>query len=153
MSQDSALSLGLFRFLRSGWVLPSPFLLQSSPSHLHPISLPPGMGASPLRRLRGAIGTGVWGLAFLGFDQHVFGSMSSHQRLSDPSEPDSFVGDPSCHQPGPPPKTDQIVQEIGKLIPLVNDSFQPISRPSSAAPTGNLASHLTWDDNGELAID
>jgi hypothetical protein len=79
--------------------------------------------------------------------------MSSHQRLSDPSEPDSFVDDPSCHQPGPPLKTDQIVQEIGKLIPLVNDSLQPISRPSSAAPTGNLASHLTWDDNGELAID
>jgi hypothetical protein len=79
--------------------------------------------------------------------------MSSHQRLPDPSEPDSFVGDPGCHQPGPPPKTDQIVQEIGKLIPLVNDSLQPISRPPSAAPTGNLASHLTWDDNGELAID
>ena len=79
--------------------------------------------------------------------------MSSHQRLPDPSEPDSFVGDPSGQQRGPLPKTDQIAHEIGKLIPLVNDSVQPISRPSAGAPTGNLASHLTWDDNGELAID
>jgi hypothetical protein len=67
--------------------------------------------------------------------------MTSHQRLPDPSDP------------RPPPKTDQIVQEIGKLIPLVNDSYQRISRPYPGAHTGNLASHLTWDDNGELAID
>ena len=79
--------------------------------------------------------------------------MFSHQRLPDSSEPDSFVGDPSGHQPGPPPKTDQIAREIGKLIQLVNDSFQDISRPSSGAPAGNLAPHLTWDDDGELAID
>jgi len=79
--------------------------------------------------------------------------MDSHQRLPDPAEPASFVGDPIGHQPGPLPKCDQIAQEIGKLIPLVNASFQPISRPSPGAPTANLASHLSWDNNGELAID
>ena len=79
--------------------------------------------------------------------------MASQQRLPDPSEPDFFVGDPSPSEPGTPPKTDQIAQEIGKLLPLVNDSFQPISRPSSEAHTGNLAAHLTWDADGELAID
>jgi hypothetical protein len=79
--------------------------------------------------------------------------MSSHQRLPDPSDPDFFLGDPCVNQPGTPPKTDQIAQEIGKLIPLVNDSYEPISRPSSDAHSGNLASHLTWDDDGELAID
>jgi hypothetical protein len=81
--------------------------------------------------------------------------MSSHQRLPDPPDPDFFVGDSfgQHQQPGPPPKTDQIAQEIGKLIPLVNDSYEPISRPSSDAHTGNLASHLTWNDDGELAID
>ena len=29
---------------------------------------------------------------------------------------------------------------------------QPISRPSPGAHTGNLASDLTWDEDGELAI-
>ena len=29
---------------------------------------------------------------------------------------------------------------------------QPFSRPSSGAHTGNLASYLTWDEDGELAI-
>jgi hypothetical protein len=67
--------------------------------------------------------------------------MTSHQSLQEPSDP------------GPPPKTDQIAQEIGKLIHLVNDSYRPISRPSTGAHTGNLASHLTWNDDGELAID
>lgn len=79
--------------------------------------------------------------------------MSSHQRLPDPSDSDFFVGDSCVTQPGTPAKTDQIAQEIGKLIPLVNDSYEPISRPSSGAHSGNLASHLTWDDDGELAID
>ena len=92
-------------------------------------------------------------MSFLEFGQHVFGSMSSHQRLPDPSDSDFFVGDSCVTQPGTPPKTDQIAQEIGKLIPLVNDSYEPISRPSSGAHSGNLASHLTWDDDGELAID
>ena len=55
--------------------------------------------------------------------------------------------------PGPLAKTDQIAQVIGNLIPLVNDSYQPISRPSPGAHTSNLASHLTWNDDGELAID
>jgi hypothetical protein len=80
--------------------------------------------------------------------------MTSHQRLPNSSDPEFFVGDACGNQPGgPSPKTDQIAQEIGKLIPLVNDGYQPISRPSSDAHTGNLASHLTWDDDGELAID
>ena len=79
--------------------------------------------------------------------------MSSHQRLPEPSDPDFFVGDAFSSEPGPSPKTDQIAQEIGKLIPLVNDGYQPISRPSTGAPTANLASHLTWDDDGELSID
>ena len=79
--------------------------------------------------------------------------MFSHQRLPDPPKPDSFLGDACGNQPGPPAKPDQIAAEIGKLIPLVNASYQPISRPSSGAPTGHLASHLTWDDDGELAID
>jgi hypothetical protein len=79
--------------------------------------------------------------------------MSSHQRLPDPSDSGYFVGDPCGYPPGVPPKTDQIAEEIGKLIPLVNDSYEPISRPSSDAHSGNLASHLTWDDDGELAID
>ena len=92
-------------------------------------------------------------MPFLEFGQHVFGSMSSHQRLPDPSDSDFFVGDSCVNQPGTPPRTDQIAQEIGKLIPLVNDSYEPISRPSSDAHSGNLASHLTWDDDGELAID
>ena len=92
-------------------------------------------------------------MPFLEFGQHVFGSMSSHQRLPDPSDPSFFVGDSCLNQPGTLSKTDQITQEIGKLIPLVNDSYEPISRPSSGAHSGNLASHLTWDDDGELAID
>ena len=96
---------------------------------------------------------GPLALPFLGLDQHVFGPMTSHQRLPDSSDPEFFVGDAYGNQPGPPPKTDQIAQEIGKLIPLVNDGYQPISRPSSETHTGNLASHLTWDDDGELAID
>ena len=79
--------------------------------------------------------------------------MTSHQRLQEPSDPDYSVGDACANDPGPPPKTDQIAQEIGKLIPLVNDSYQPISRPSPGAHTSNLASHLTWNDDGELAID
>ena len=79
--------------------------------------------------------------------------MFSHQRLPDPPKPDSFLGDACGNQPAPSAKTDQIAQEIGKLIPLVNDGYQPITRPSSDSHTGNLASHLTWDDDGELAID
>jgi hypothetical protein len=79
--------------------------------------------------------------------------MSSHQRLPDPFDSEFSVGDACGNQPAPSAKTDQIAQEIGKLIPLVNDGYQPISRPSSDSHTGNLASHLTWDDDGELAID
>ena len=79
--------------------------------------------------------------------------MSSHQRLPDPSDPSFFVRDSCLNQPGTLSKTDQITQEIGKLIHLVNDSYRPISRPSTGAHTGNLASHLTWNDDGELAID
>jgi hypothetical protein len=79
--------------------------------------------------------------------------MSSHQRLPDPPDSNCFVGDSSDSQPFASPKTDQIAEEIGKLLPLVNDSYQAISRPSSDANTGNLASHLTWDDDGELSID
>ena len=92
-------------------------------------------------------------MPFLELLEHVFGSMSSHQRLPESSDSDFFVGDPPANHSVPAPKTDQIAQEIGKLIPLVNDSLQPISRPSAGPTTANLASHLTWDDDGELAID
>jgi hypothetical protein len=79
--------------------------------------------------------------------------MSSHQRLPDPSERDLSVSDIFPGDTPQSPKTDHIAEEIGKLIPLVNDSLQSISRPSGDANTGNLASHLTWDDDGELSID
>ena len=65
MSQGRSLFPDLLRFLCSGWGLASPLLLQSSPPHLHPNSLPAGMGASPLRRHRGAFGTRALDLALL----------------------------------------------------------------------------------------
>jgi len=52
--------------------------------------------------------------------------MTSHQSLQEPSDP------------GPPPKTDQIAQEIGKLIPLVND----ITNPSPGLPLA--PTRATW---------
>ena len=53
----------------------------------------------------------------------------------------------------PTPKKDQISEQISRLIPLVNESPTHIRRPEHESATTNLAIHLTWDGDGELAID
>ena len=53
----------------------------------------------------------------------------------------------------PTPPTFQIAEQIGRLIPLVNESPTQIRRPEHEPASTNLASHLTWDPDGELKID
>jgi len=139
-------------------VLPSPVFLLTPASTFHLFSCRQAWTHHSCGGFTALWAPGFWPMPFLELLEHVFGSMSSHQRLPESSDSDFFVGDPLANQSVPnqsvpAPKTDQIAQEIGKLIPLVNDSLQPISRPSAGPTTANLASHLTWDDDGELAID
>ncbi len=111
------------------------------------------MGASPLRRLRCALGNGSWAYALTRVWAarllvHVLPSTPARSFRFRP-----FVGDACVHQPGTPPKADPIAEEIGIPILLVNDSYEPSSCSSSDAHSGNMASYLTWAEVGELAID
>jgi len=52
----------------------------------------------------------------------------------------------------PPMQSDYISTQFGKLIHLMNGSTMVV-RSNSQSSTSSLASMLTWDENGSLAID
>ncbi|MCP9831119.1 hypothetical protein KBZ14_10575 [Synechococcus sp. HJ21-Hayes] len=62
------------------------------------------------------------------------------------------VGSPSGHDDADAAASERITGQLGRLIPLVNGPAR-IAGVNRSVCTASLASLLSWDDDGQLAVD
>jgi hypothetical protein len=59
---------------------------------------------------------------------------------------------PSVHADDDTAASERITSQLGRLIPLVNGEAR-IAGVNRSVCTASLASLLSWDDDGQLAVD
>lgn len=62
------------------------------------------------------------------------------------------AGSPSGHDTADTAASERITSQLGRLIPLVNGEAR-IAGVNRSVCTASLASLLSWDDDGQLAVD
>ena len=62
------------------------------------------------------------------------------------------AGSPSAHAEDGAAASERITGQLGRLIPLVNGDAR-IAGVNRSVCTASLASLLSWDDDGQLAVD